>query len=59
MGLIKYWKGTHLIHADQRLVAENYTKFASQVLVLLLLLVVVGECQGSLASRALLLMAAC
>ncbi len=30
LGLIKYWKGSHLIHADPRLVSEHYAKFANQ-----------------------------
>jgi len=30
LGLIKYWKGTHLIHADPKVVQEHYAKFASQ-----------------------------
>jgi hypothetical protein len=29
LGLIKYWKGTHLIHADQKLVSEHAAKYAS------------------------------
>jgi len=29
LGLIKYWKGTHLIHADPKIVAEHYAKYAN------------------------------
>lgn len=28
LGLIKYWKGSHLIHADPKIVAEHYAKYA-------------------------------
>ncbi|EFJ50209.1 hypothetical protein VOLCADRAFT_73914 [Volvox carteri f. nagariensis] len=30
LGLIKYWKGTHLIHADPRVVQEHWAKYAHQ-----------------------------
>ncbi|KAJ9523146.1 hypothetical protein QJQ45_023962, partial [Haematococcus lacustris] len=30
LGLIKYWRGTHLIHADPRIVQEHYAKHAQQ-----------------------------
>ncbi len=30
LGLIKYWKGTHLIHADPKIVLEHYAKTAAQ-----------------------------
>jgi hypothetical protein len=30
LGLIKYWRGTHLIHADPRIVQEQYAKHAQQ-----------------------------
>ncbi len=33
LGLIKYWKGTHLIHADPKLVAEHYSKHSQQRMV--------------------------
>ena len=30
LGMIKYWKGTHLIHADPRLVQEHLAKIPTQ-----------------------------
>eukprot|EP00798_Chlamydomonas_sp_ICE-L_P017489 gene17489-23794_t len=30
LGLIKYWKGSHLIHADPKIVQEHYAKFSKQ-----------------------------
>jgi histone acetyltransferase MYST1 len=30
LGLIKYWKGSHLVHADPRLVSEHAAKYAAQ-----------------------------
>ena len=31
LGMIKYWKGTHLIHADPRIAQEHLAKIPSQV----------------------------
>mmetsp|Transcript_20242 Transcript_20242/g.56401 ORF Transcript_20242/g.56401 Transcript_20242/m.56401 type:complete len:436 (+) Transcript_20242:109-1416(+) len=30
LGLIKYWKGTHLIHADPKVVQEHWVRYSSQ-----------------------------
>lgn len=30
LGLIKYWRGTHLIHADPKLVQELWARYSQQ-----------------------------
>lgn len=30
LGLIKYWRGTHLIHADPKLVQEHWARYHAQ-----------------------------